>query len=220
MRSFLASASLLLLLAGVAQAASVTGSVTADNHYGLYSGDLSGTVMSFYGANEPGSGGAGGYNWTQPESYSFTTTDQYIYIAAWSDDSIAQGLLADFTIDGNKLLSGDPVWEVWDTGNDLDDGASPPSVVDMGTQIALANSAGWKQIVVGGVNGAGPWGAVAGIDSNAKWMWYDGAIAGDAFAPGADHGEYLIFRTSIVPEPASLGLLGAGLAVLMRRRGR
>ena len=204
------------LSSAAALAGTVSGWITADNHYALYTGAPDGSTVSFWGRNELGGGGSPGtYNWSMAEQYNVATPDPYIYIAAWSDDSVAQGLLCDLVANGTPIRSGDARWEVFATGINLNDGDPAPTLATMGTQIALANSLGWGPIDVGVANGASPWGAVANIDSSAKWMWH--ATAGrDAFNGGFDHDEFLIFRTSI-PEPATLGLLAASLLGLRRR---
>lgn len=216
-KSLMIAPAALLALAAAAPAAPISGHVTADNHYGLYTGDQAGAVVNFWGANESGSSGAGGYNWSQAEAYSFESADPIIYIAAWSDDNIAQGLLASLSVNGHPLLSGQSVWEVFSTGQDLDDGAPPPTAAALGAQIAIANVAGWSPVAVGGLNGAAPWGSVAGVSGAARWMWYQGNVAGDVFNPGVNAGEYLIFRTRVVPEPSALALLALGGLALRRR---
>ncbi len=199
-----------------ANAGMISGYITADNHYALYTGSPDGSAVSFWGANESGAGGApGAYNWSKAESYSVTSPHPYIYIAAWSDDSVAQGLLADLLLDSEHVLSGDPSWQVFATGIDLDDGAPPPAIGTMMTQIALANSTGWETPYVGVANGGGPWGAVANVDTAAKWMWYSQTGA-NTLQPGGNYDEFLIFRRAI-PEPSTLSLLAVGILALVRR---
>ncbi|MCA9243487.1 MAG: PEP-CTERM sorting domain-containing protein [Phycisphaerales bacterium] len=79
----------------------------------------------------------------------------------------------------------------------------------------------------GGAGGTHPFGAIAGIDSAARWMWYNedpGSIA-NPFSAGPEgpdgHNEFLIFRLPVshVPEPSSIALLLVGAAGLLRRRG-
>jgi len=92
--------------AGAANADLVNGTITADNHYALYSSQ--GNVFSYHGGNEITSGGnPGTYNWSQAEPYQFEV-GEFLYIAAWSDDSVAQGVLAEFHSDAlGTLMSGD-----------------------------------------------------------------------------------------------------------------
>jgi hypothetical protein len=49
-----------------AEAASITGTLTADNHYGLFTGNEDGSLLNFIGRNEKGpKGSTGGYNWSK-----------------------------------------------------------------------------------------------------------------------------------------------------------
>lgn len=78
----------------------------------------------------------------------------------------------------------------------------------------------------GGSGGTHPFGSVQGIDSSARWMWYNEDPANipnpfDATPAGNDgHNEFLIFRipVSAVPSPGSGALLALGAAGLLRRR--
>ena len=79
--------------ATAANAAPLYLKITADNHYALYSSTSN--VFSYHGGNEIGAGGSPGtYNWSLPETYNINVGDR-VFIAAWSDDSVAQGLLAE-----------------------------------------------------------------------------------------------------------------------------
>ncbi|MFH0980182.1 MAG: PEP-CTERM sorting domain-containing protein [Planctomycetota bacterium] len=209
--------------ASAAAGATVTATMTADNHYALYTGAENGSSLTLIGGNELGPGGAPGlYNWSIAESYAFLTESPFIYLAAWSDDNVAQGMLAEFTIDGGTLLSGDPAWTVFATGIDKDDGNPYPTLTEMTAQIVLADAtAGWDPVSVDGYNGVAPWGTIGGISASARWMWGVPTRCPDPFHPGYDHDEYLIFRTA-VPEPSSLALLAVGGIVTLRtvRRGR
>lgn len=222
-RSFAPAAPVAALLAasGFANAGIVTATVTADNHYSIY-GTIGGNFVKI-GGNETGAGGApGSYNWSMAESYTFDTSDP-IYIAAWSDDATAQGLLAELEIEGlGTVYSGDFRWEVFATGIDLDTGAPHPLANDVAAQIALADAnSWWGTPYVGETNASGtlPWSTIAGISDDAQWMW-NLKGSGDALRGGKNHDEYLIFRiAAAVPAPASgVVLAGAGLAMVRRRR--
>ncbi len=220
MRPTAIATTLTLLLVPMAGASIITGHVTADNHYALYTGSAEGDWMMFHGANERGPrGNPGRYNWSVAEYYQIQTDQPYLYLAAWSDDRVAQGVLADLRIDGQPLLSGDGRWEVFRTGRDRDDGDPPPGVAEVARQVRRAMRHGWDDIAVGGFNGVQPWGTIADISTDARWMWADARGHHDPFGPGGDRGEYLIFRTA-VPEPWSAGLLviGAVTWLLFRRR--
>ncbi len=202
-------------LASISSAAVVEATITADNHYALYSS--TGATFSYHGGNELGSGGnPGTYNWSLPETYSFEAGD-FVYIAAWSDDSVAQGVLANMTAGSLNLDSGSPAWQVTAVNVNMGDGSPHPDASDIAARVAFADANNlWETPFVGGANGVSPWGTVPGIDGNARWMWRanDGM---DTTQGGANYGEFLIFRTT-VPAPGSLALAGLGGLLMARRR--
>lgn len=222
-RSIVRPAAALAFAAGAsaAHAGIVNATVTADNHYAIY-GTVGGSFVKV-GGNETGAGGApGSYNWSMAESYTFDASGP-VYIAAWSDDQVAQGLLAQLTFgDLGDVYSGDARWQVFATGIDLDTGAPHPFASDVAQQIALADANDWwGNPYVGDTNASGtlPWSKIAGISDEARWMW-NSTDGGDALRGGKNHDEYLIFRfAAAVPGPASgVVLAGAGLAMTRRRR--
>jgi uncharacterized protein (TIGR03382 family) len=200
-----------------ANAELVTGTITADNHYALYSS--AGSTFSFHGGNEMGAGGSPGqYNWSEAESYSFEV-GEYLYIAAWSDDSVAQGVLAEFYSDSlGTILSGDPRWEVYGTNVNLGDGSPHPTALDIAGHVNFADTNSlWESTFVGANNGVSPWGTIAGITGSAQWMWKNVIGDSDPLNGGSGASEMLIFRTQ-VPGPGSLALLALGGVVGRRRR--
>lgn len=219
-RSFAALAVALCGACGVAHAGVIHATITADNHYAVY-GTVGGSFVKI-GGNETGAAGAPGrYNWSMAESYTFDTSGP-LYIAAWSDNAVAQGLLAQIDAGGlGMIYSGDSRWEVFATGIDLNTGAPHPLATDVASQIALADSNNWwGDPYVGENNGVGtlPWSKIAGISEDARWMW-NSTDGGDALRGGKNHDEYLIFRLAAIPAPASgIVLAGAGLALARRRR--
>lgn len=195
----------------------VTATITADNHYALYS--ASGSTMNYHGGNELGASGAPGtYNWSMAETYSFDAGDT-IYLAVWSDDAVAQGVLAEFqSASLGTALSGDPRWQVFGTGLNRGDNDPHPLASEIATQVSLATlGSGWETPFVGGVNGVAPWGGIAGISSEARWMWIDVPGDDDPLNGGSGARELLIYRMH-VPGPGSLALLGAGGLLGLRRR--
>ncbi len=209
----------LMLASAAAAQADVTSVFTADNHYALYT-DLGG-VMTHVGGGELGAGGAPGqYNWSQPETIAFDA-GRHVYIAAWSDDSSAQGLIGTLQTAGGAIHSGDARWEVFTTGIDLDSNSPAPTANEIAAQVSLATSGElWTTPFVGASNGSAPqpWGQIAGIDDEANWMWSAPEGVDNPLNPGANHGEYLIFRT-VVPTPASAALIGCALLIAPRKRG-
>lgn len=198
-------------------AASAT--ITADNHYSLYTGSPA-SGITLLGGNELGAGGnPGTYNWSMAENFIFEPGD-FIYIATWSDDAVAQGLLADITLpSGEVILSGDSRWEYIATNIDLDDGAPWPAASEISAYVAAADLAGtWSAPDIGGTNGVSPWGNIAGVSGSSKWMLGNPDRATDPFHGGMDHEEYQIFRMP-VPTPGTASLAGlAGLVFLRRRK--
>jgi hypothetical protein len=196
-----------------AYAVAIEATITADNHYALYFGAVNGSFVTFVGRNELGSGGSpGSYNWSQAESFTFDIIPgDCIYVATWSDDSTAQGLLGQFVIPdwGTTILTNTLDWEFHLTFNDKDDGSPAPTESEMESEISGAS---WNIVSDYKDHGSSPWGYVSGISSEADWIW------GNYLMPGSNYGEYQIFRTQVIPEPITMLLLGLGGLVLLRKR--
>ena len=193
-------------------ATTITGTVTADNHYALYVGDENGSNLTFIGRNEVGPGGSsGGYNWSSPENWSFEANDgQYLYLAGWSDGSSAQGLIGEFQYDGNDVFTGTG-WEWKATNNPVGDYGAAPGIADVSSQILAGGFVGVTNIAD---NGVGPWGYINGIDVNADWMWANNV----SMFSGSSNGEYHLFRKEIetnnVPEPFEISLILVSMTIL------
>ncbi len=218
--AFVSIASILGVVAGSAHA-SYSATITADNHYALYVDGPGG--VSMVGGNELGAGGSPGtYNWSKAESYTFDTS-QYIYIAVWSDDAVAQGLLAGITgPNGLVLNSGVAGWEVMLTNSSKGDGSSRPDATEIAMYTARADANNeWQTPFVGPKNltSTAPWGKIAGIDKEARWTWGNPNNVSNPLIGGSNHLEYQIFRMT-VPGPSTAGLAAAGLLVLGGRRRR
>ena len=198
-------ATLFLMLAGslagaglfepAAAVTHVVGDVLCDNSFVIYTGDATGNTLTFRG------GGA----FPSVVPFDFTTSDPAIYLIAWSDNQVHQGLLHDLTLNGVPHWSDNASWLVFATGHDFN-GNYPsvqPSVADIGNQIAVANQGGlWQPITVGGPNNgtfppSNSWQEADPIPPATCWAWFNsGRESGTEapFRPGYDHGEYLIFR--------------------------
>lgn len=204
--------------AAFANADVITGTITADNHYSLYTS--AGGTFSYHGGNELGAGGfPGTYNWSMAESYSFEA-GEYLYIAAWSDDSVAQGVLGEFHSEElGTILSGDARWQVYGTNINRGDGDAHPSAAEIAGHVSFADANGlWVNPFVGNPNGDQPWGYIAGVSEGARWMWKGTVEGADPIHGGSGANEMLIFRTA-VPAPGALAVLGlGGLSGLRRRR--
>jgi MYXO-CTERM domain-containing protein len=214
-----ATAVLALAAASAANADVVNAVVTADNHYAIYTG--SDDAVTFIGRNEMNGGGSPGtYNWSEPETWSFTT-GAFIYIAAWSDDAVAQGLLAQINGVSDTYHSGDPRWQVFPTFVNLGDGDAAPSEMQLTAYIADANGGGkWETPHFGGANGIGPWGTVPGIGSDISWMWVQNPGQSDPLQGGSGYGEMLIFRMATTPTPGAAAAMGLGGLTMLRRKRR
>ena len=203
--------------AGIVPTNQFQATITADNHYALFTGTP--LSLTAHGHNELGPGGdPGPYNWSVAENYTFTTNG-FIYIAAWSDDAVAQGVLARITRGGETFHSGDARWEVFTSGIDRDDNAPAPTIPEMSALIITATlTSAWQPTFVGGANGVSPWGTIAGIGTESRWMWANVAGVADPTQGGRNAGEMLIFRMNTVPTPGAAALLGIGGLVATRRR--
>lgn len=212
------STAFVLALAAAAHADTINATLTADNHYALYTGDTS--SVTYISRNEMGAGGAPGtYNWSQPENVTFTS-GAFIYIVAWSDDSVAQGLLAQISGTADTYHSGDPRWQVYPTSVQRGDGSIEPTTTELEGHLALADANNlWQTPSIGGNNGVSPWGTVPGIASNIPWMWVENPQQSDSLVGGSGYGETLVFRMA-VPAPGAAALIGLGSLSMMRRNRR
>ncbi|WP_315788456.1 PEP-CTERM sorting domain-containing protein [Fischerella sp. JS2] len=203
-------------------ATTMSATLTADNHYGLFTGNGDGSVLNFVGRNEKGPGGSPGtYNWSQAETWTFDINPgEYIYTVIWDDAAVAESWIGEFTLpDGTKLLSDPSSWEyIVAHGSNPGDWGDVPSNSELNTEIANAQWIGAQAV---GLNGSGPWGTIAGISSNASFL--------NVSNPGSQH--YTIFRTkyapiaaAAVPESGStLGLVAVGavsVGSLVRRKSK
>lgn len=205
-------------VAGIANADLLQMRITADNHYAVYSS--TGGLFTYHGGNELGSGGnPGAYNWSLPEDYSIQGGDR-IYIAAWSDDATAQGVLAQVMNMTQQLSldSGNPAWMVYHTDINRGDGDAHPDIAEMAGHVLTADTMSlWETPYVGESNGAQPWGTVPGIADTAKWMWLNVPGDSDPLRDGSGAGEMLIFSMQI-PAPGTCALAGLGGVCVLRRR--
>ncbi|HWX42873.1 MAG TPA: hypothetical protein VN345_17125, partial [Blastocatellia bacterium] len=196
----------------VPSATAITANVTCDNDFALYVGDCC-VATTFVGNNSCdvlNSCIRAGATFTLPA----TTGSSYIYIVAWSDASVAQGLLATFAGPHAKISTGNPCWQVYATGLKFPSFSSPGkkkfrNFLNAQLDIACSNNL-WTTPAVGGNNLSGnmvPGGSgtplepinAAGADGTANWIWFQSGNAACAgpdspFAPGCNHNEFLIFR--------------------------
>ena len=205
-------------VAASASIAQVSGYVTADNHYALFA--KIGGVVTFVGANESGSGGSpGAYNWSVAESWTITNATD-LYIAAWSDKAVAQGVLATFQVNNQPLHSGDASWRVISTGVTLGDGSPPPAASQVASFVDAANAGNlWQNPYIGGINGVAPWGGIANISTDARWMWATPtASRSNTITGGWNYDEYLIFHAPVPAAPTASVFVAGALLIARRKR--
>lgn len=176
--------------------------ITADNAYGFGYGKA-GAMASYFGGIENGlardifscSPDYGIEAYTVPAA----AVDDYLYIVAWSDKAVTQGVIAEFKAAGRIVYTGIGEWQVYATGQDFrPPSAGPgPSLDEINRHIGLANAAagdpattsvGWRglagpghglpdALAFGEANddsaGAGDFPALACLDPRARWMWYN-----------------------------------------------
>ena len=143
--------------------------ITADNAYGFGYGDVDGMVHYFMGfeateagqifncsracgASSPCPAGAcdifGTCNDDRlgPETYvvpaAMAPQDGFLYIAAWSDEQVTQGLIAQFWASdgsGTPVYTGSGAWQVCATGIDIDPNGADPTMAQINLEVARCN---------------------------------------------------------------------------------
>ncbi len=164
--------------------------ITADNHYALYTGAADGQNLSFIGRNEPGhAGNPGTWNWSLPERWGFAPdVGDHLYVVAW-DDGGPQSWIGQVALpDGSTLVSNTQDWEyALGDGSNPGPGGQAPSKDALRSRISAAV---WAEIGAATGNGSAPWGAIPGIGSTASFIWHD-TLSGDS----ASDSHYAIYRT-------------------------
>ena len=211
----------LLLAASVARAYTVTGAITCDNETLMFTSDReeAGMQLHFTGVHAC---------WPGAQVVNVSSTDRFLYLACWSDDIAAQGLLHDFTISSPfgqlQAFSGNPLWKVAPADANITGCSSPSEDMIAGGMAIRIPYAVFVDVAVGCANPPpgqdcyGRWGPVAAISGSARWMWFDSHLQTSPnapFEPGFNHREFLIFRLdlqSMLPVPVrarSWGVLKA-----------
>ena len=140
--------------------------ITADNAYSFGYGDAA-TITNFTQGTRATTAaeifscpvGVG------PEAYDIPAADApdgaYLYIVAWDDLEVTQGVIGQFTRDSGTVLTGDSRFDVCGTGLDYStgpDATTGPDLATINAQIAICNAGTGDPTTttMGWVNSAGP----------------------------------------------------------------
>ena len=139
------------------------------------------------------------------------STGDYVYLVGWSDNSVAQGWIGEFssTTEDFKTSLTDG-WEFLLGNQDLGDNSPAPTTTELAAVIAPRN---WANVQFAVNHGNSQWGFIAGITPNAQWIWGTQNLN----ASGDGTGEFQVFRRPLatpVPLPAPLLLLGNAFGAL------
>jgi hypothetical protein len=196
-----------------AQATPVTATITADNFYALYIGNSDGSNIKKIGRNEMDMFGNPMYdqngnilwNWSQPETWKFDmAAGQEIFIAGWGDNSGLQGLIGQFDFGNTTVMTNKTDWMYTQLNYSLGNNMPEPTEAEM--EAVLSADPSW-QAIGSSANYGAIWGPIAGISSDAQWIWGD-KIFSNAVNPNV---EIFKMKPTSVPEPSLLQLLGMGL---------
>ena len=174
----------------IAPSVTVTATITADNHYGLYFGEADGTDLTIVGRNEKQAGGdPGAYDWSLPETFTFdVSANAYVYVVAW-DYGSPQMWIGEFDLFGGEVVTSNLTdWEYM-TGTGPNPGVSG-DVPPVDELIQAIRGATWATPAASATQPSPQWGVIPGISSSAEFVWQDTFGSGSTSA-----GTYAIFRT-------------------------
>lgn len=178
--------------------------MTANNHFAGYTGSSSAATTQHFA----GSWSTGVYSGT------FNSTATHLYVVAWDDGGVYQGLVGSIASGGGIVPTGSSLWTVCATTQSLPNTVSAaPSTAALSAQIAACNANNrWHATSVGPNNanasssttpsGAALWGKLNNIEPTANWIWDTNTTAAcsgtNGFLVGScNPGEYLIFRLEL-----------------------
>jgi hypothetical protein len=222
-------------LAKPANILGVKATLTADNHYALFSGNSDGSKLNngTLGGQTFNTSTGNGWNWSGAETWNFNIKqNDYLYVVTWDDRAVDESWVGEFNItNGNKqqqLLSKEGSWEYLTTKystNPGDYGDTPTDAI-LNQEISGAT---WQNALSRGLNDGttNPWGRINGITQDAQFLNTTTNTTGQK----RDNSRYTIFRTKVsvgdtidptkTPEPtAMLGLAVVGLTGVVAKRLR
>jgi hypothetical protein len=168
---------LALLAAGVgrAQVTSLSGNLTVDNNFTVYistADNVTGTLVSMT---------SGGSWWADPGNFTAALTPNvvnYLHVVA-TDGGSPQGFIGSFSLS--------------DTGFSFTNGSQLLLTTPSEFQMSVSGfGGGYVTPTSLGLNGVGPWGTFATINSSAQWLDFPGSGTG-----------YFSTQITPIPEPAS-----------------
>jgi len=194
----------LTLFASACGAYEVTGHITCDNETFMFTANGESPGMQLQSAGVHAC-------WPHAEAVNFTSSDRFLYLACWSDDYAAQGLLLDFTITSGsgviQAFSGSPLWKVAPGDSNISGCSTPPEADIASAMARRIPTLSFVDVAVGCANPPvnadcyGRWGHLPEISPAALWMWFDsGQQTGPnaPFEPGFNHREFLVFRLDLL----------------------
>jgi len=174
----------------------VKGHFSCDNSYAVWLGDEEKVHTKLLEATNTDSRQI----W-RGESVEFEAVPEcFLYLVAWSDDRVKQGLIGTFT-GAFSVHTGDPRWRVLATGQNLGN-RQFPAEADINRHLSSASPSDWRRPFVGPTNEntSSIYNAnvkVNNIPDDANWVWHNsGKNTRHPNNPfqGFNHDEFLIFR--------------------------